>query len=87
MSLGSHVLNDRYKIGIRLVGGSLVNSRGGLSTSFGHLGANGACAWTDPTEALAVGYIRNYGLRQRFPYLQTAQISDVALRCARARRS
>ena len=58
--------------------------RGGLPTSFGHLGANGACAWTDPTQQLAVGYIRNQGLRQRFPYIQTAQISDVALRCARA---
>ena len=60
--------------------------RGGLAPSFGHLGANGSCAWADPSQELAVGYVRNYGLRQRFPYVQTAQISDVALRCAVARR-
>jgi CubicO group peptidase (beta-lactamase class C family) len=59
--------------------------RGGLASSFGHLGANGACAWTDPSEALAVGFVRNHGMRERFPYLHTARISDVALRCARAR--
>ena len=59
-------------------------TRGGLATSFGHLGANGACGWTDPSQDLSVGYVRNYGMRQRFPYLQTAQLSGVALRCARA---
>jgi CubicO group peptidase (beta-lactamase class C family) len=60
-------------------------TRGGLATSFGHLGANGSCGWADPTQALAVGYVRNYGMRQKFPYLQTAQISEVAVRCAKAR--
>lgn len=58
--------------------------RGGLPGSFGHLGANGACGWTLPGEQLAVGYVRNHGLRQRLPTVQTAQISGVALRCARA---
>ena len=59
--------------------------RGGLATSFGHLGANGSCAWADPTRALSVAFIRNEGLRNRFPYFQTAKISGIALRCAQVR--
>ena len=59
--------------------------RGGIDSSFGHLGANGACGWADPEHRLAVGFVLNYGLRRRFPYLHTARISGAALRCARRR--
>ena len=59
--------------------------RGGISSSFGHLGANGACSWADPQNRLAVGYVLNYGMRRRFPYLLSAQISSAALRCAKQR--
>ncbi len=59
--------------------------KGGLDTSFGHLGANGSCGFADPSLELSVGYVRNFGMRQRFPYLHTVQISDAAVRCARGR--
>jgi CubicO group peptidase (beta-lactamase class C family) len=62
------------------------STRGGIESSFGHLGANGACAWADPSEELAVGFTRNHGMRDGFPYLSTVRISGAALRCARERR-
>ncbi|MEE3331591.1 MAG: serine hydrolase domain-containing protein [Myxococcota bacterium] len=60
-------------------------TRGGIANSFGHLGANGACAWADPTQELAVGFTRNHGMRDKFPYVSTVRISGAAWRCASAR--
>lgn len=60
-------------------------TRGGIENSFGHLGANGACAWADPSKELAVGFTRNHGMRDVFPYFATVRISSAALRCAQER--